>query len=1071
MSLAGGSSSNFGCSSVDSGVLCSGSNAPSSGMPNVVDRHCMQRNSDLSAQKWSKGFEKAPNNGNGNGAGKVFESDGNAGLPKPSVVLYDRKLDFSVCSNRTIGCGFVNLGNTCFLSSTLQCLCHLPPWFNYIISDHHLSTCKMNRSECIVCMLQRLVRNAVRHHDSSFAPREIVDKLKQICSHMQRGRQEDAHEFMLSLLNGMQSSLLHGLQRLDSYSQETTVLCQIFGGYLQSRIICRYCHCASSTYEHFFNISLDIKNAKSLGEALTLFTKSEVMDGENAYKCDRCRRLTPADKMYSVYKAPNILIIHLKRYSLEEKGHSKLSHHIFFTDTLDLSQFMSVATPKFSHLYHLQCVLVHVGASINSGHYFAYVCGVNNKWFEMNDERVREVPFHDVKSAQAYMLFFVRKSNEPPQKPYSNSCQYISDKACSSSSSSKTYQPIQGRGKFESTNGVSLLNGSSQQSSTFVGSGINQKSTFDPRNVAAGDPSQRNPTNAGKLPSSDFNRGRHPPVNGSGVRTLPFENGSRVAVYANGSGMENSRENKNFAGVKSGVSSSSSSSVSGFIPLHGHNNGSKLSSSVHRDKVIFKIIRPKDRCNGPSNISKSTASATISRAPSISPGAITTALTPQNSVTKLVAYDDESSDQESDIVAEDQKVPLDQSTVPVPIGSETCVLASGDSEAILNVPSPCAAAAHDDVPELRDPAPAVKYETGRDRRYSLADHGRVSHRSLDLEAVVEAKSKFNPLPKLKRSSSDSMLRSQLQPETVSALLQSSKNVRVSAVGEPLLHNNTGDTSVEIEAKFCAGPLYNEHNECVAGGITDSKRHDSFAVRVVDDVDAAAAVDKPNAPTDSSGNNVDRVVATLDTAEQTDRKLRENVLEISAVDELMSLPSDKPPGDSGNKGDDAKSIDRRRHGSRDDSASSRHKRRKLRHGKDRSSGDNSDENVYIWVERTLETIQKEKSGDLPARRNKSDADEDVIEKHSSKNGRDLSIVRLSDKRGQGDSRREFRPRLSSSYSEIGGSSIRARSRSNGRNRNTDSVELNYGKHRSRSRSSCKNFYPDGRDCRRLRKDGH
>lgn len=36
----------------------------------------------------------------------------------------------------------------------------------------------MNRSECIVCMLQRLVKNAIRHHDSSFAPREIVDKLK-----------------------------------------------------------------------------------------------------------------------------------------------------------------------------------------------------------------------------------------------------------------------------------------------------------------------------------------------------------------------------------------------------------------------------------------------------------------------------------------------------------------------------------------------------------------------------------------------------------------------------------------------------------------------------------------------------------------------------------------------------------------------------------------------------------------------------------------------------------------------------------------------------------------------------
>lgn len=99
-----------------------------------------------------------------------------------------------------------------------------------------------------------------------------------------------------------------------------------------------------------------------------------------------------------------------------------------------------------------------------------------------------------------------------------------------------------------------MLNGS--QSST-LGSGINQKSTFGPGNIA-GD-SQRNSANAGKLPSSDFNRDRRP-VNGSSVKNVPFENGSRSAsLYANGSGIENNRENKNFAGIKSGVSSSSSS--------------------------------------------------------------------------------------------------------------------------------------------------------------------------------------------------------------------------------------------------------------------------------------------------------------------------------------------------------------------------------------------------------------------------------------------------------------------------------------------------------------------------------
>ena len=41
-----------------------------------------------------------------------------------------------------VGAGLYNLGNTCFLNATIQCLTYTPPLANYLLSREHGRNCE-----------------------------------------------------------------------------------------------------------------------------------------------------------------------------------------------------------------------------------------------------------------------------------------------------------------------------------------------------------------------------------------------------------------------------------------------------------------------------------------------------------------------------------------------------------------------------------------------------------------------------------------------------------------------------------------------------------------------------------------------------------------------------------------------------------------------------------------------------------------------------------------------------------------------------------------------------------------
>ncbi|KAK8747904.1 hypothetical protein OTU49_016221 [Cherax quadricarinatus] len=164
-------------------------------------------------------------------------------LDEPRVVLWPRdKVTLGWRKTFPPGAGMVNLGNTCYMNSSLQALFHIPAMANWLMEDlsSHTQRCEINSSNasfCSVCAMMRTFRSTLDRSNTVIKPSLIQHKLKSIGKTLMYGRQEDAHEFIKLLLDHMEKSYLafRRATKLDHRSKETTPLNQIFGGYIRQQ--------------------------------------------------------------------------------------------------------------------------------------------------------------------------------------------------------------------------------------------------------------------------------------------------------------------------------------------------------------------------------------------------------------------------------------------------------------------------------------------------------------------------------------------------------------------------------------------------------------------------------------------------------------------------------------------------------------------------------------------------------------------------------------------------------------------------------------------------------------------
>ena len=127
------------------------------------------------------------------------------------------------------------------------------------------------------------------------------------------------------------------------------------------------------------------KHGVSLGDCLDEFGKAEILSENDAWYCPRCKEHRRASKTFELWKSPDILVIHLKRFSAQGRLRDKLDVLVDFpVEGLDLGSRVAMQETGKSPIYDLFAVDNHYGG-LGGGHYTAFAQNFFDKnWYEYN---------------------------------------------------------------------------------------------------------------------------------------------------------------------------------------------------------------------------------------------------------------------------------------------------------------------------------------------------------------------------------------------------------------------------------------------------------------------------------------------------------------------------------------------------------------------------------------------------------------------------------------------------------------------------------------------------------------
>ncbi len=359
--------------------------------------------------------------------------------------------------------GLTNLGNTCFMNCSLQCLSNTVPLTDYFLGYNFRSEINyenfLGTNGTLVSAYAELIKHIWLGSNSIHRPTMFKSSIEKFAPQFVGNEQHDAHELLAFLLDGMHEDLNRvkrnrqttcyvqdkdcngtndegdAIVAWSNYLQRNqSILVDLFQGQLRNTMTCRYrissgvdvggdrsCGHVNVKFDPFMYLSLPIsERCRTLDDCLNLFCEEEFLSGDERWFCSKCQRLVDATKKIDLFMLPPILIIHLKRFEYNSHRWTKIDQSLSYPiNNWDLSDFVkrkrgnsTTTNHGIFPMYDLYAVLHHEG-DVGYGHYTAHAKNrFDGEWYIFNDSQChRKVMNHNQdyeSSSSAYCLFYNR---------------------------------------------------------------------------------------------------------------------------------------------------------------------------------------------------------------------------------------------------------------------------------------------------------------------------------------------------------------------------------------------------------------------------------------------------------------------------------------------------------------------------------------------------------------------------------------------------------------------------------------------------------------------------------------
>jgi len=158
------------------------------------------------------------------------------------------------------------------------------------------------------------------------------------------------------------------------------------------------------------------KQVIKLSECLKLYTSCEKLGADDAWYCPNCQKHQQATKKFDLWSLPEVLVIHLKRFSYNRYWRDKIDTIIEFpVKNLDMTPYV-INSAHGQAVYDLIGVSNHYGG-MGGGHYTAYAQNkIDNNWYYFDDSSVTQTNEEAVVTKAAYVLFYQRRTISKSKK-------------------------------------------------------------------------------------------------------------------------------------------------------------------------------------------------------------------------------------------------------------------------------------------------------------------------------------------------------------------------------------------------------------------------------------------------------------------------------------------------------------------------------------------------------------------------------------------------------------------------------------------------------------------------------